>query len=185
MASSFEAIEQVERLERQTVEALNRSGLPYALIGGNAVAAWVASVDEGATRATRDVNILARRGDSLRLTDVLTPIGLQRVELHGVLMFLIPPQLRMRPGVHVCFSGERVTSSCKYAMPQPSAAIGLGEKRVVKLLDLVIMKLDANRLIDRAHLHDMIAVGLIGAKMVDDLPDDLRPRMKDIISKHL
>ena len=35
-----------ERLLRATA-ALNQAGIPYAVVGGNAVASWVATVDEG------------------------------------------------------------------------------------------------------------------------------------------
>lgn len=42
-----------ERLLRAT-SALNRAGIPYAVVGGNAVAYWVATVDEApsGTRGT-------------------------------------------------------------------------------------------------------------------------------------
>src|SRR6202051_4400363 len=51
-----------ERLLRATA-ALNQAGVPYAVVGGNAVASWVATVDEGAIRNTRDVDLLVRRSD--------------------------------------------------------------------------------------------------------------------------
>jgi hypothetical protein len=38
-----------ERLER-TATTLEQAGVPYAIIGGNAVRAWVAQVDEAAVR---------------------------------------------------------------------------------------------------------------------------------------
>ena len=57
------AVEKVrERLERST-SALSRAGIPYAVIGGNAVRAWVAQADEAAVRTTRDVDLLLRRTD--------------------------------------------------------------------------------------------------------------------------
>ena len=43
-----------ERLLRATA-TLNEVGIPYAVVGGNAVASWVATVDEGAVRNTRDI----------------------------------------------------------------------------------------------------------------------------------
>src|ERR1700677_4333443 len=51
-----------ERLRRAT-RALDAAGVPYAVAGGNAVAEWVARVDEGAVRNTRDVDLLVRRID--------------------------------------------------------------------------------------------------------------------------
>ena len=57
------AVEKVrERLLRATA-ALETANVPYAVIGGNAVAAWVARVDEAAVRNTADVDILLRRDD--------------------------------------------------------------------------------------------------------------------------
>ncbi len=47
--------------------ALEAAGVPCAVIGGNAVATWVAQRDAGAVRAPRDVDLLMRRADLLRL----------------------------------------------------------------------------------------------------------------------
>ena len=47
------AVEKVkDRLLRATA-ALEKAGVPYAVVGGNAVAAWVARVDEAAVRNTQ------------------------------------------------------------------------------------------------------------------------------------
>jgi len=43
--------------------SLEETGIQFALVGGNAVAAWVARVDEAAVRNTRDVDVLLRRAD--------------------------------------------------------------------------------------------------------------------------
>jgi hypothetical protein len=56
-----------DRLLRATA-ALNQAGVPYAVVGGHAVASWVATVDEGAVRNTRDVDLLVRRQDLPALT---------------------------------------------------------------------------------------------------------------------
>src|SRR6476620_11702980 len=57
-----------ERLLRAT-QALNQAGIPYAVAGGNAVASWVATIDEGAVRNTRDVDLLVRRADLVEVTE--------------------------------------------------------------------------------------------------------------------
>jgi hypothetical protein len=49
-----------ERVER-VAAALDGAGVPYAIVGGNAVAAWVAQVDEAAVRTTADVDVLLDR----------------------------------------------------------------------------------------------------------------------------
>src|SRR5271163_1484245 len=63
-----------ERLLRAT-SALNATGLPYAVVGGNAVASWVATIDEGAVRTTRDIDLLVRRGDLPAITAALEQAG--------------------------------------------------------------------------------------------------------------
>src|SRR3954452_20604125 len=63
-----------ERLLRAT-RALNLAGIPYAVVGGNAVASWVATVDEGAVRNTRDVDILVCRTDLDAVTEALEKAG--------------------------------------------------------------------------------------------------------------
>lgn len=69
------AVEKVrERLER-TVRSLEDAGIPYAVIGGNAVRAWVAQADEAAVRTTRDVDILLRRSDLLHAIAVMEQAG--------------------------------------------------------------------------------------------------------------
>ena len=54
----------VAEIDRRAVHAarlLSEAGVPYAVVGGKAVQWWVASVDVGAGRNTKDVNILVRR----------------------------------------------------------------------------------------------------------------------------
>jgi len=51
------AVERVrDRLLRSTA-ALEAAAVPYAVIGGNAVMAWVEQVDEAAVRFTQDVDL--------------------------------------------------------------------------------------------------------------------------------
>lgn len=57
------AVERVQQRLRKVTAALDAAG---AVVGGNAVAAWVGRVDPGATRATKDVDILVRRADAPR-----------------------------------------------------------------------------------------------------------------------
>ena len=50
------AVEKVRERCARTVRILEAAGVPYAVVGGNAVANWVASIDEGSVRE------YARRG---------------------------------------------------------------------------------------------------------------------------
>jgi hypothetical protein len=72
-----------DRLLRATA-ALNDVGVLYAVVGGNAVASWVATVDEGAVRTTRDINLLVRRSDLPASAAALERAGFVRDELLDV-----------------------------------------------------------------------------------------------------
>ena len=82
------AVNRVEELLHKVSGALDQAGVPYAVIGGNAVAAWVATVDEGAVRATKDVDILLRRADLDHAAKALAKVELDQHEVLGVTMFL-------------------------------------------------------------------------------------------------
>ena len=57
------AVENVRRRLLRAAHALEDAHVPYAVAGGNAVAAWVSRVDEAAVRNTQDVDIVLRRAD--------------------------------------------------------------------------------------------------------------------------
>src|SRR5438445_5314517 len=57
------AAEKVKERLRRSTKALDDAGVPYAVAGGNAVAEWVARIDEDAVRNTKDVDLLIRRVD--------------------------------------------------------------------------------------------------------------------------
>ncbi|KKL09620.1 hypothetical protein LCGC14_2564030, partial [marine sediment metagenome] len=57
------AVEKVRERLLRAASALEKADIPYAVAGGNAVAAWVSRVDEAAVRNTQDVDILLRRTD--------------------------------------------------------------------------------------------------------------------------
>ncbi len=56
------AVELVKQRLQRATSALESAGIKYAVIGGNAVAAWVAQVDPAAARNTVDVDLLVERG---------------------------------------------------------------------------------------------------------------------------
>ena len=57
------AVEKIRERLLRAADALESAKVPYAVAGGNAVAAWVSRIDEAAVRNTRDVDILLRRSD--------------------------------------------------------------------------------------------------------------------------
>src|SRR5438067_7939718 len=97
------AVEKVqERLERATV-ALEQAGIPYAIIGGHAVRAWVAQADEAAVRTTRDVDILLRRSDFPSARAAMEAAGFTYRHAKSTDMFLDGSKSKTRDAVHVLF----------------------------------------------------------------------------------
>src|SRR2546423_14296323 len=102
------AVEKVqERLER-TAAALEKAGVPYAIIGGNAVRAWVAQADEAAVRTTRDVDILLRRSDFPAAIAAMEKAGFVYRHVKSIDMFLDGPDAKARDAVHVIFAAEKI-----------------------------------------------------------------------------
>ncbi len=178
---AFLAAEKVkERLKRST-SALERAGVPYAVVGGNAVAEWVGRIDEDAVRNTRDVDILIRREDLPAAKAALEPAGFVYCQSFGVDMFLDGPDGRPTQAVHLLFAGEPVRVNDLAITPDVADSERGPEFRVVSLQSLVQMKLTAFRLKDRVHLLDLMAVGQIDQTWPARLPPELAARLQQLL----
>ncbi len=82
------AVERVTERLRKTVQVLEKAKIPYAVVGGNAVRAWVAQVDEAAVRTTRDVDILIRPSDLTAMIEAMTRAGFYHRRTAGLDMFV-------------------------------------------------------------------------------------------------
>jgi hypothetical protein len=69
------AAERVKERLRRATKALDAAGVAYAVVGGNAVAEWVARIDDEAVRNTRAVDLLVRRADFAAARNVLESAG--------------------------------------------------------------------------------------------------------------
>src|SRR5438128_1727150 len=101
------AVEKVRERLRRAVQALELAGIPYAVVGGNAVAAWVSEIDEAAARNTQDVDILLRRADLESAKLALATAGFRYRHASGVDMFLDGPDAKARDALHIVFAGEK------------------------------------------------------------------------------
>ena len=155
--------------------------MPYAVAGGNAVAAWVAKVDSAAVRNTQDVDILLRRQDLEAAGKALSAAGFVHRHVAGMDVFLDGPQAKPRDAVHIVLAGEKVRKD--YDAPAPE--VGESEKqdkfRVVTLDALVRMKLTSYRDKDRTHLRDLLEVGLIDQNWTARLSPLLAKRLQQLI----
>lgn len=180
------AVELVRNRLKRTAAALEAAKIPYAVVGGNAVAAWVAKIDPAAIRNTQDVDILISRTDLEAAKSALAVAGFVFRHVKGIDMFLDGPGAKAREAVHILFAEEKVRTDDL----APAATLGetemtdapeIGAFRVVSLEALVRMKLTSYRLKDRVHLLDMIDVSLVDATWPARFTPELGQRLQTLL----
>ena len=175
------AVEKVRQRLLRATSVLETAGVPYAVAGGNAVAAWVSRIDEAAVRNTQDVDILVRRSDLERAKTALEAAGFVYRHVAGLDVFLDGPDAKARDSVHIVFANEKVRPDGPIANPDVTESEAADRYRVMALDALVKVKLTAFRDKDRVHLRDMIDVGLIDAAWLTKLPPELGARLQSLL----
>jgi hypothetical protein len=183
-----EGIEKVKDRLKRAAGALDEAGIEYAVIGGNAVAAWVSRVDDSVVRNTRDVDLLVRRGDMPHIIPAMEKADFihRTVSILGgkghIEIFLDGPEAKARDAVHLIFADEKVSEDSI----EPSPAVSdidptHPDFRLIDLLALVTMKLTSYRDKDRVHLRDMMEIGQLDASWLPRVPPSLRQRLQDLL----
>ena len=149
------AAEKVKERLRRATRALDAAGVSYAVVGGNAIAEWVARVDEDAVRTTRDVDILIRRLDFVAAKTCLESAGFIYHQVLDIDTFVDGPQGKPSGGIHLLYAGEKVPRDTAYNLPEIDESERAAEFQVAKLEALIRMKLIAWRDKDRTHLRDL------------------------------
>jgi hypothetical protein len=175
------AVQKVRERSLRVTGALEQAGVPYALVGESAVAAWVSTVDEAAVRNTRRVDVLIRRDDLSTVKQALEAEGFVYRHAAGIDLFLDHAEAFARDAVHVLFAGELVHPHEALPNPDLSKARHTGEFAILDLEALVGIKLTAFRDKDRTHLRDMLEVGLIDASWCAHFPEALSQRLQSLI----
>jgi Uncharacterised nucleotidyltransferase len=176
------AVNEVQQRLHKAAQALEAGNVPYAVIGGNAIAAWIAKVDKGSVRNTRDVDILIRREDLDRAKVAMDAIGFDYAFTSGVHLFVERPDGKPSEGIHLLFAGEKVNAIDPVPAPEMTESERGGAFQVLKLEALVRMKLVAFRRKDQVHLQDMVRLGLIDATWPEKFPDVLAERLREILA---
>jgi hypothetical protein len=175
------AVEKVRDRMRRAVQALEDAKIPYAVVGGNAVAALVAEVDEAAVRNTQDVDIMIRRADLDRAKEALAKAGFIYRHAASIDMFLDGPKAKARDAVHVIFAQEKVRPEYLLAAPDVDEVKTTATARVLNLEALLRMKLTSFRRKDQVHVLDLIDVGLVDATWCARLPAELAARLQSLL----
>ncbi len=175
------AVEDVRERARRAAAALTNAGIPFVVVGGHAVASWVARVDMEAVRNTKDVDLLVQREDFSRVIDALQVAGFVHRDVHGVDLFLDGPEGSVRSAIHIVFADEKVYPD--YVLPTPSVSESEpGPDFPVPTLEALLrMKLTSNRLKDKVHVLDLLEVGLVDETWCERLPAELSARLRELI----
>ena len=164
--------------------AFDQQKVPYALIGGQAVAVWVASKEPGLVRTTKDVDLLLDRRDLERAKQAAGTVDLDYHFVNGIGMFLERANPSPRHAVHLVWAGEQIRDGDPVKAPPITEAERVPPgMAVISLKALVTMKLLANRDHDRTHLRDMIEAKLISRDILPELPPELSPRLKSLLDE--
>lgn len=177
----IDAVEAAKERARRAAAALERAGIPYAIAGGNAVAAWVARVDRDAVRNTNDVDILVRRSDFDAIKLALEGVGFEYHFVNGVHVFVDGPDGKPSRGIHLLFANEKVKDSYPLPTADVTDSVPADEYNVVSLEALVTMKLNSYRDKDRMHLRDLLGIGLIDQSWCSRLCPEHAARLQQLI----
>ena len=176
------AVEKVRQRLLRAARALEQAKVPYAVAGGNAVAAWVSRVDEAAVRNTQDVDIILRRSDLPAARMALEQAGFVYRHVANMDMFLDGPDAKARDAVHVVFAAEKVRAEYAAPVPDVSESEETETFRLLSLDALVQMKLTSFRDKDRVHLRDLMDVGLVDATWLEQpMPVALLSRLQELL----
>ncbi|HUP81563.1 MAG TPA: hypothetical protein VM260_23635 [Pirellula sp.] len=176
-----ESMDRVELRLRKTIKILESIGIPFAIVGGNAVRIWVAQVDPGAVRATNDVDVLIRPEDLEQVKRAMAENGYHYRKAAGLDMFLEGKDDSVRYAIHIVLANRIVKQDDYESNPDVEPSEYGDGIRTLPLERLVRMKLNSFRLKDRVHLLDMIQVGLLDENWIIKFPDPLGERLRSLI----
>src|SRR5688572_25944441 len=177
------AVDKVRDRLLRAAAALEAAAIPYAVVGGNAVAAWVTRVDEAAVRYTQDVDILLRAEDLDAAKHALAKAGFIYRHVKSIDMFLDGPDAKARDAVHVLFAGQKVKQDDVCPAPDVTDSEPAPDAKFqhISLEALVRMKLTSFRDKDRVHLRDLADVGLIDSTWPARVQPQLAERLQLIL----
>ena len=180
-ASWRRAMDAAEATERRAAALLDGAAIPYALCGGIGSTAWVASVEEEATRTSVDVRIVLRRSDMARARQALEAEAFVYAEKDGQPVFVDGPTGKIRSGVKIVYAGELLRAGDLAPTPDVTESIRRKDFQVLTLEALVRMMLIANRDEDGMLLRDLMGVGLFDASWPARFPPELAARLQHVL----
>ncbi|HEV8040058.1 MAG TPA: hypothetical protein VGP62_14420 [Bryobacteraceae bacterium] len=168
-------------LARGFCGAFHGAGINYRMVGGMAVYFHVDMRDPLAARLTPGVDLAIEQGDLSRVVEAVRPLGLEHALANGLDALAGPVADRIRTVSHLIFVREKVRPGYLEPVPDISEpAITQEGFLLAPVFELVRMKLNSNRIIDKVHIIDMDGVGLITPEIENALPEPLRLRLQQV-----
>ena len=177
------AVERVRERLLHSTAALNVAGIPYAVAGGNAVAAWVESADTGGVRTCPDDDIIVQKNDFEAARDALAAIGFVYARTNGIHAFLESSDSKIRDAVRMFITGERVRADDFWPVPDIADASFAPSAKFwhLSLESLVGMCLSSFCLVENVYLRDLANVELIDCTWLNRFPPELASRLQHIL----
>jgi hypothetical protein len=155
------AVQRVRERVLRAATALEKIGIPYCVIGDNAIEAHVRRADESAVRTSKDVEFLIRRAKIDPAKAAFDSNGIESVRF--------------------VFAGEFAHAEHVEPAPNVMDSETIENIRILNLTELVRMKLVWFRDVDRMHLRDLIEVGLVDQSWTAKLPEKLATRLQMLL----
>jgi hypothetical protein len=186
MPFNLERIERAHQLVHERLlriaKALDAKDIPYLVIGGKAVQFWMLKECGDGDRGTPHVDLLIHRHDLERIVTLLAGLGFKHYPVGNCHRFQDLEHPNRQPAVQLFFAGEKYKDTEQFPHPELSEGAWAEEGyRVVSLDDLVHMKLNAYRLIDKVHLYDLINAEVIGREWCGRVEPALADRLRYLL----
>ena len=172
----------------QIVKVLHRAGVLFEVVGGVAVNAHLLNSHRSRTFVTRDIDLLIRREDLAAIVTAAEASGYQGRKMFGGFALLKPNQ-ELAEAVHLLFANEKTRAAQVFPNPDVHpetkhlSEFGMSVP-VVRLPDLVRMKLTSFRPKDETHIEILDECGLISPELAASLPDILKTRLEEARSRY-
>ena len=179
-----ERLQHLFELGEQVKLIFEAAGLEYRIVGGLATYLYVEQRTPDAGRLTKDIDVLVRREDLIKLTAAAEAFGFVHRHAAELDMLVRREEPSARRAVHLVLAGELVKPGDFEPTPALAADSASDELKGLKLLplhELVRMKLVSYRLKDQVHVKDIQEAGLITPDLIAGLPVLLRERLTRVL----
>jgi hypothetical protein len=170
-----------DRLLRATA-ALDAAGVPYAVVGRQAVAVWIARIDKTAVRDSDDAQILLRRADFPAANLALEAAGFVYRHSVGFDFFVDGEDGKVLEAIHLLFANESIRKDYSQTALDVVPYELAPPFRMLPFAQLVQMLLSSFRIDDRLDVRNLIDVGLIDDAFLNQLPAELALRLRGILN---